>query len=195
MLLLKTLLLTVGFSEIREAANGLEALTIFEQWHPHLVWMDMRMPVMNGYEATRQIKALPEGQTAKVIALTASAFVEEKEKVMATGCDDFLRKPYRESEIFEFMAKHIGVRYQYEGSEADETAHAETVKKDLMPADLAELPQALRDKLHQAVINLDMNEIEQIIQKINELNKPVAEALKILADNFEYDQLLALLET
>jgi len=195
LLLLKTLLLTVGFSEIREAANGLEALTIFEQWHPHLVWMDMRMPVMNGYEATRQIKALPEGQTAKVIALTASAFEEEKEKVMATGCDDFLRKPYRESEIFEFMAKHIGVRYLYEGSQADETGHAETVKKDLMPADLAQLPQTLQDKLQQAVIDLNMAEIEQIIQKINGLNKPVAEALKILADNFEYDQLLALLET
>ncbi len=195
LLLLKTLLLTVGFSEIREAANGLEALNIFEQWHPHLVWMDMRMPVMNGYEATRQIKALPEGQAAKVIALTASAFEEEKEKVMATGCDDFLRKPYRESEIFELIAKHLGVRYQYEGTQANETDHAETVKKDLTPTDLADLPQTLLDELQQAVTDLDMDKISQVIEKINKINTEVAKALKTLADNFEYDQLLALLES
>ena len=195
LLLLKNLLLTVGFSEIREATNGLEALNIFEKWHPHLVWMDMRMPVMNGYEATRQIKALPEGKMAKVIALTASAFEEDRKKVMATGCDDFLRKPYRESEIFELMAKHLGVRYQYKGTQFAEAGNAETVKKDLTSADIAELHQTLRDELHQAVIELDMEQIAQVIEKISELNKPVAESLKTLANNFEYDNILTLLET
>jgi signal transduction histidine kinase/DNA-binding response OmpR family regulator len=195
LLLLKNLLSTVGFSEIQGAANGLEALNIFEQWHPHLVWMDMRMPVMNGYEATRQIKALPEGQQTKVIALTASAFEEDREIVMATGCDDFLRKPYRESEIFELITKHLGVRYQYEETQTAETVQTETVKKDLTSTDLAQLPQTWQNELHQAVIDLDMVEIEKIIEKIREQNKPVAEALKILADNFEYDKLLTLLET
>jgi len=153
------------------------------------------MPVMNGYEATRQIKALPEGKMAKVIALTASAFEEDRKKVMATGCDDFLRKPYRESEIFELMAKHLGVRYQYKGTQFAEAGNAETVKKDLTSADIAELHQTLRDELHQAVIELDMEQIAQVIEKISELNKPVAESLKTLANNFEYDNILTLLET
>ncbi len=79
---------------------------MWERWKPHLIWMDMRMPVMDGYEATRRIKAAPSGQATVIIALTASAFEEDREQIMLEGCDDFVRKPFRKDEIYDMLAKH-----------------------------------------------------------------------------------------
>src|ERR671933_631213 len=111
--LLVKLLNPFGF-ELREASNGKQAVEIWDEWEPHLIWMDMRMPVMDGYEATKQIKSTTKGQATAVIALTASTLEEERGVVTSAGCDDFLRKPFREADIFEMMNKHIGVCYVYD---------------------------------------------------------------------------------
>ena len=89
------LLEPIGF-EVKEAINGSEAIKIWQHWQPHLIWMDMRMPVMNGYEATERIKSHFKGQATYIIALTASTFEEERAIVLSAGCDDFVRKPFRE---------------------------------------------------------------------------------------------------
>jgi CheY-like chemotaxis protein len=96
--LLIKLLNPLGF-ELREASNGKEAVEIWDEWEPHLIWMDMRMPVMDGYEATKQIKATIKGQATTVIALTATSLEEERAIVLSAGCDDFIRKPFREADI------------------------------------------------------------------------------------------------
>lgn len=129
----------VGF-EVQEAGDGQETIEAFNRWQPHLVWMDMRMPNVDGYEATRQIKTTP------VIALTASAFEEERVVVLAVGCDDFVHKPIREGEIFAKMGEHLGVRYVYE-----ELAPPEgPAVADLTPADLTDLPEAWLAQLRRA---------------------------------------------
>ncbi len=92
--LLETFLTCIGF-QVRTAANGEEALALWSSWEPHLILMDMQMPVMDGYEATKQIKATQKGQTTVIIALTASAFEEDRQKVLAVGCDDFATKPLK----------------------------------------------------------------------------------------------------
>nr|MDJ0845301.1 PAS domain S-box protein [Crocosphaera sp.] len=94
-ILLVKLLSSMGFN-VRQASNGQEALDIWEHWQPHLIWMDMRMPILDGYKATERIKATPQGQETVIIALTASAFEEERNLVLSAGCDDFMRKPFRE---------------------------------------------------------------------------------------------------
>jgi CheY-like chemotaxis protein len=96
--LLVKLLESVGF-EVQEAANGQQALEVWARWQPHLIWMDMRMPLMDGHEATQQIKATPQGQATVIIALTATAFEEDREQVLLEGCDGFVRKPFRTDEI------------------------------------------------------------------------------------------------
>jgi predicted ATPase/signal transduction histidine kinase/CheY-like chemotaxis protein len=102
-LLLSRLLREAGF-EVREAENGEEAIGLFPQWRPHLIWMDMRMPVLDGYETTRRIRGLAGGESVKIVAVTASAFEEQREDILACGCDELVRKPFRENEIFEAMA-------------------------------------------------------------------------------------------
>jgi len=110
--LLVRLLTPLGF-DVREAKNGIEAVACCQEWHPHLVWMDMRMPEMDGYEATRRIKSA--GSPApKILALTANAFEEERSVALEIGCDDFIRKPCQEDIILDKMAEHIGVCYAYD---------------------------------------------------------------------------------
>ncbi|MEO1800864.1 MAG: response regulator [Cyanobacteria bacterium J06629_2] len=110
--LLVKLLESVGFS-VREAENGQQAIAEWQSWSPHLIWMDMRMPVMDGYEATQRIKETTEGQNTKILALTASAFEEEKAIILSAGCDDFVRKPFKEEVLFDKMTEHLGVQYLY----------------------------------------------------------------------------------
>lgn len=99
--LMVNLLQPLGF-EVQEAEDGKVAVELFERWRPHLIWMDMRMPVMDGYEATQHIKA-HKGQATVIIALTASALDEERAQILAAGCDDFVRKPFLEDTIFKKM--------------------------------------------------------------------------------------------
>jgi signal transduction histidine kinase/ligand-binding sensor domain-containing protein/CheY-like chemotaxis protein len=112
-LLLRSLLESVGFM-VREAVNGEEGVQQFKDWQPQLIWMDMSMPVMNGYEAARIIRTLPNGKAVKILALTASVFKEEEPEILAAGCDAVLHKPYNEFVIFTAMEKQLGLHYIYE---------------------------------------------------------------------------------
>ena len=107
-----SLLQPVGF-EVAEAANGVEALDVFEQWSPHAVLMDMRMPVMDGYEATRRIKSTEAGRATPVIALTSSVFEDAKKKMMAAGADGHIGKPIRREELLEELRKCLGLCYVF----------------------------------------------------------------------------------
>ncbi|MGP1384685.1 MAG: ATP-binding protein [Thainema sp.] len=115
-LVLRRCLEPVGF-EVREASNGNDAIAQWQDWQPHLIWMDMHMPELDGYEATRQIKARAKQMNLTppvIIAVTASAFEEERAVVLAAGCDDFLRKPVLAHAIFNILAKHLDVQYVYD---------------------------------------------------------------------------------
>lgn len=95
----------------REAHDGAEAIEVVGEWMPDLIWMDMNMPVMDGYDATRRIRDMAGGEKIKIIAITASAFEEDRQRVLECGCDDFVRKPYRDSEIIEMIQMHLGTEF------------------------------------------------------------------------------------
>ena len=111
-LLLERLLQTVGF-QVRVANDGRQGIECFEMWRPHFIWMDIRLPVLSGSEAATRIRELEGGAEVKIAAVTASAFTSQRDEVLKAGFDDFLRKPYRPQEIFDCMARHLGVRYRY----------------------------------------------------------------------------------
>lgn len=94
--------------QVRVAANGEEAVAEWEEWRPHLIWMDMRMPVMDGYEATRIIKGRPGGAETRIVALTASAFEEQRDLILGSGCDEYIRKPFRIEQIIECIERQLG---------------------------------------------------------------------------------------
>jgi len=184
-------LLEIVGCDVREAADGREAVEVFVQWHPDFIWMDIRMPVMDGLEATRLIKAIAEGKTTPIVAVTASAMGEDRGPILAAGCDELVRKPYREQEIFEVMAKHLGLMYVYErgpGEEEDAPAMA------LSAEQLRNLPEDLRNQLHQAVLRLDTAGTLMVIEEIGALHSDIGAVFEKLVNNFEYERLLHMIE-
>jgi CheY-like chemotaxis protein len=194
--LLNKLLEPLGF-EVREAINGQEAIEIWEQWEPHLIWMDMRMPVMDGHQATKQIKATTKGQATVIIALTASAFEEDRQVILSEGCDDFVRKPFREAEIFDKLTKHLGVCFVYEEAEPSGQAPwsadtAASLKERLTAADLAVLPADWVAELYQAAVQADGDLVLDLVEQIRAQHPSVADALTNLVRNYRLDIIVTL---
>lgn len=193
--LLRRLLMAVGFA-VREAANGREGVALFGKWRPHLIWMDLKMPVMDGYEATREIKARAGGQGTKVIALTASSFDDQRADALAAGCDDFVCKPFGEQEIFGAMERHLGVRYLCEDSRPPIGAPPSSGRAKGLPGPeaLAQLPERLRNELSDAATACDVQRVGAIIRRVGEIDGPTADALGELANAFRYDEILSLIK-
>ncbi|MFB2891761.1 AAA family ATPase [Aerosakkonemataceae cyanobacterium BLCC-F50] len=188
--LLIKLLFPFGF-EIHEASNGNEAIQKWEQTSPHLIFMDMRMPIMDGYEATKQIKSTTKGQATAIIALTASSFDEEQAVVLSAGCDGFIRKPFRDDNIFAALTKHIGAVFVYEEYQV-EVSQNETETDIINAANLTTLPHDLLLDLQQSIINLDSDLMQSIVGKISRINEPLARVIASYIKKFQYDELLEL---
>ncbi|MGB1287753.1 MAG: ATP-binding protein, partial [Aggregatilineales bacterium] len=180
---------------IEEAENGEEALALAESFKPHLIWMDIRMPVMDGMEATRRIRALPDGDAIKIIALTASVYDEERDDVIAAGCDDFVRKPVQVRTIFEVMHRHIGVEYVFVTPD-DTTSQSEPdlLSPDEMRIALQQIPATLLNQLQEQTELGDMTLIEKTLTDFRTHNEALADSLQRLAKRFQFDEMLMLLK-
>jgi signal transduction histidine kinase/CheY-like chemotaxis protein len=189
-LLLRRLLEGAGLS-VTVAENGAEGVACFSQLQPDFIWMDVRMPVMDGLEATCRIRALPGGRKVKIVALSASVFREERENVMAVGMDDFVRKPYRPQEIFDCMTRNLGLVFEYGPPEA--TA-AEVLPAVLRPEALEALPQELRRQLADALVRLDEATISGIIERVCEIDPALGKTLAHHAEQLDYSAILRALE-
>ncbi|MGV8121522.1 MAG: PocR ligand-binding domain-containing protein [Candidatus Xenobiia bacterium LiM19] len=186
-LLLHRLLEPVGL-ELREAVNGQEAVEIFTQWRPHLIFMDIRMPVMDGLEAIRRIKAT--GITTRIVALTAHALEDEKREILAAGCDDFIRKPYRETEVFETLAKQLSIRFKYAGE------HRRFTDKDDESDEiqLRNLPQDLIMELRYVTELLNKQRCLKVVEKIGSIDRKLGESLRLKVENRHFEKILSILD-
>ena len=217
-LLLVKLLEPLGF-DVREATNGLEGLSIWESWQPHLVFMDTRMPVMSGLEATRQVRIKEKAlidcrETARytedsisssnskfrqatiIVILTASVFEEKRGEILATGADDFVHKPFGEEIIFEKISQHLGILYFYENLHQSITAPRKfnngRKQDSFFLSKLVEMPFPWIANLYQAANTLREETVLELIEQIPETSAPLAEALKDLANDFRFDEIVRL---
>jgi len=189
--LLVKLLVPLGF-EVCEATNGEEGIALQSTWKPHLILMDMLMPVMDGYEATRQIKQTPEGRETIIIALTASAFDEQRHIILSAGCEDLICKPFREEVLFEKIAHHLNLRYIYKEENSSTSGSAQTLLQSLTTEDLSVMPTDWVVDLYQAALCVDDNRILGLIEQIPETEANLANALTDLVDNFRIDIIIDL---
>jgi len=203
-LLLLDLLTSVGFS-LQQVSNGREAIDIWQAWHPHLIWMDLRMPIMNGYEATKKIRKTEselnnEGLSTKIIAVTASAFKGERDITLASGFDDFVIKPFQEEMIWSKMSQHLGVELisqpsvQNNGKKLPKTIGQKQVPSVDLAADLEEMSSQWLAELHQACSQLDGKEVMELIQAIPSEKAALVTQLQNLADNYQFDEIVRLLD-
>lgn len=195
-LFLVRLLQAVGF-DVRAAENGIEAIALWEAWQPHLILMDMLMPLMDGYEATRRIKATLKGQATAIIALTANAFNEDRAAILQAGCDDFMRKPFQEEILFEKMAHHLRVRYLYQ--QDSQSAIAANQNPDLPStidaASLRVMPREWVVQLNQAALALNHERIMELVDQIPQTATTLITTLTNWVDNFRLDIIIDLTET
>jgi CheY-like chemotaxis protein len=189
LLLLKSLLEGVGFI-VLAAKNGQEALAAFKKEAPDFIWMDMRMPVLDGYEATRLIRGLPGGEAVKIVAITASAFKEQRPDILAAGCDEMVYKPFQDHEIFETMAQLLDVKYLYK-VEGEQAPRTEKIK--LTTEMLADLPQELLQELREATLALNREAALEVIARIGDPAPEVVAGLQKLVENFQMVELRDLL--
>jgi two-component system sensor histidine kinase/response regulator len=197
-LVLVRLLSSLGLL-VREAENGQEAVAVWEDWQPQLIWMDMRMPVMDGYEATKQIKAHPLGKTTVIIALTASAFENERKSILAAGCDDFLPKPFEAKILFAKMEEFLGIRYVYEepfdtnDTKLEKESEISGVSSNQsVESQLGQMPREWVEKIYNAAQECCDDKIIQLIEEIPREFAPASQNLTTLAQNFLFDDIIEL---
>ncbi len=186
--LVSQLLAAVGF-EVRTAEDGQQAIEAYLDWQPALILMDIRMPVLDGYEATRRIRQLPGGAAVKIVALTASAFEEDRTTILAAGCDEMVAKPIEEERLLALLGDLLGLAYRYVEAPP---APPSPLRADL---DLSLLPPELLAKLRAAAERLELNSVRQIVTRIGEEHdRALAAELGELLARYRFDRIVAACE-
>lgn len=188
--LLITLLSPFGF-EIRYAENGEDGVAIWEEWKPHLIFMDMRMPVMDGYEATRRIRtlSLKSSFSTIIIALTASVFEEDRNIIIDAGCDDFICKPFYTHQIYDLLHKHLGVHITYEKSDSISEIH---ISHNELRNKIKTLHKEWSSELYAAAVELNAEKMFSLAEEIRSEAPLLSDALSWLIENFEYESIMNL---
>ncbi len=198
-LLILDLLVSKGFS-VQEASNGREAMDIWKTWHPDLIWMDLQMPQIDGYEATKKIREWesqlePPVMATKIIALTASVF-GQRESVLASGFNDYgfndyMVKPFREEVILEKIGQYLKVEWIYE--ESGEGNGNKQVNSEDLSVILKDMPSEWLAALHQASTQLWGQKVKELIKEIPPEKAVLATKLQQFADNYQFDLIVQLL--
>jgi len=195
---LAKLLRSVGF-DVEEADQGEKALSLVESYNPHLIWMDMGMSGINGYQATQEIRA-KKAQTLlttppnfdpfpKIIAVSASVFEEERQKAIIAGCDDFVGKPVTENLIWEMLKKHLGVKYRVEGSKLHK-AEPHEIQDAVIVQALTTLPPELLNQLAMETQIGDSEKLLSLLAQIPTSQTFLINTLTELINNFEFELIL-----
>lgn len=199
-LLLVKLLTSIGF-EVKEAENGEEGVALWSSWQPDLIWMDIRMPIKNGYETTKEIRAKEKELEATpttykprtvIIALTASAFEDQKQQILASGCDDFIRKPFREQEIFSKLREYLGVKYIYQQQDSLNTLEVNKLSSDfnLSYGSLKVISNDLINQLNNAAAQGNDDLLIDLIKQIPSEYTSIIQALQTLVSDFQFEKIM-----
>ncbi len=187
--LLKQLLHPLGF-DVRTATHGQEGVECWRRWDPHLIWMNIRLPVMDGLQATKLIRSTAGSRRTIIIALTASIFEEDRDWILSAGCDDFVRKPFQASVIFEMMARFLGVRYTYALSPHTDPSCSEP--QNLTHQSFDGISQAWLDRVHQAAILGQAKTLQCLINELPPDYGSLAKVLRVKVQTYDFEDIVSL---
>ncbi|MFA5863355.1 MAG: response regulator [Phycisphaerae bacterium] len=179
----------VGF-ELRQANDGEEAIREFQAWQPDIILMDLRMPVIDGREATRRIKSSPKGKETSVVVLTASSFEDGRRDMTAAGANGYIRKPFREPELFETIARCLGVEYVYAEEAAGSLPRPSAATATLSAEALSRLPKDLIQGIRDTASGANLKLLLTLISQLETHDPQAAEGLRELANHYDYEAIL-----
>jgi PAS domain S-box-containing protein len=192
--ILRRLLEQGGFT-VLEAAGGQEAVDLYKSGQPHLIWMDLRMPGMDGNEAATRIREAESGMRhTPIIALTAGAIDYEEPFSRTKVFDDWVHKPFREMEIFDKIEKHLGVRFVYHPSAGSPVVTDKDQQKRVTPSDLAVLPVEWLREFFQGLRRGRSAQLMDLIGRISPDHAVLARTLTELVRVYSFDNLIAVTE-
>ena len=191
--LLSRLLEEVGFVT-HEAKDGASGFAAFAEWQPQIVLIDLVMPVMSGQEAIRRMRLTPQGQAATIIAVTASTLEDARAEVLAQGADAFLRKPFRDDELFDLIHVHANVAFDYEAERKTPGSDVAPVLPELAAQALGELPPDLRRRLRRAVVTGSIDDATRIADEIRQRAPELAAFIGWHAREFALHRIEAILD-
>ncbi len=191
--------------EVKEAANGLDAVQIWQDWQPDLIWMDIRMPELDGYEATRQIRAREHQQTTVIIALTAQASQSDRTLAIAAGCDDYISKPFREETLFLKLSEYLGLQYIYADSNPDTTTPADlNLSTDqssdhskpsvLLTPNLTQLSPTWLNELELAAVCGNDGTVMQLLEQLPSESTQFKTHIKELASQYQFERIIQIVQ-
>ncbi|NMF81766.1 CHASE2 domain-containing protein [Nodosilinea sp. P-1105] len=213
--LLAKLLTPLGF-ELRFAQDGKAGITLWQQWQPHLILMDLRMPVMDGVQATQAIRAIecdqanaqssphsldqPSCGRTKIIALTASPFEETRANAIAIGCDDFLRKPVQTDLLLDKLAEHLSITYRHQSpldaaKEANSSVNSDILSPQALATWLADMPPEWVQELHDLAVKGADRPILQLIAQLPSAYDPMIKTMTHWLDNFNFDKIIQITQS
>jgi len=169
------------------AVNGREAVELFQSWQPDMILMDIRMPEMDGYQATRSIRELPGGDKLPIVALTASVFEQDREQVLASGCDDLLRKPIETEGLFEIIGQMLGLKFEYAVESDEETTESLKIVKTLDA-----LPAERRKELAAVAVALEVEATQAMVEQLRTDYPAEASLISNLIKDYRFDKLISL---
>ena len=196
--------------EVQCAENGEVAIACWQVWRPHLIFMDMYMPVLNGYDATQQIRHLEQNSAidrinapypVKIIALTASVFTEHRQRCFEMGCDDFVSKPFRQGELFQVITTHLNLDYNISPDSNESTYTMNNAislpishSLETQMVQLRAMPSDWIAKLQfSAAQGNDVMSLK-LIQEISPNCTALIQVLTDLVERYQFDQLLSLIQ-
>lgn len=189
---LRALLQAAGFAT-REAVNGQEAVKVFEEWQPNLILMDLRMPVMDGYQAIQLIKAMERGKETPIIAVSASVFYENREQARQTGADDFLAKPYKQDDLFQKLGDWLHAKYDYaDQDQPNATKSSERASISISRDSLTKLPGKIVEEMRKAAAGGYQDRLLALIDELPAEDSGFTAELRELALAFEYEKFVEL---
>lgn len=181
-----------GF-QTKLADNGEQAVALYQQWQPDLIFMDRRMPVLDGLAATKKIRSLNtnKAKKVKIIALTASVFKDERHEMLLAGMDDFICKPYRPNQLFQCLKQHLKLEFSY-----NQEQPLPNIAPDALSHDLVTLAANLEPNLIQQLVDsAEEGDQEQLIELLNQdgIPEPLKAHLLKLIDGYNFADLTLIL--
>ena len=191
---LSQMLTTIGVV-VETAEDGQQALDLMRQQMPNILFIDIRMPVMDGPETLKRLFDEYGRDATVVVAVTASVFDHERQQYLSLGFSEFIDKPLLVEQVYACLSKHLGVDFVYKDSVQPASTGSQPASREMLTEALSGLPADWLARLLQAASTADAEEVLDLLKQVETEHEDLVIALRDLVHNFRFDRIMELAQS